>query len=304
MMLRPLYRYLLRLHPKAFRQRYGREMLWIFDESSGVTDRGSLFVDGMVSLVRQWLARPANWKEGDVVTPAVRNVDGVPMFQMVESTGPRSAALLNGMVLSVGVFGTLAIVISQGRPSGVVRLPRVVVVPQDISPEDIPRLPAISHPNLGPIGELVLSDGTAGAAAPTEAASDEWVLALQRTREVVTTRRLKQGAHPIREARKRPARKRPPRSTSMSASTRTRHFLPPPGPTNFDTVSPSDVGTARPADALLALVDQDGDGVISVDEWDEVSGRISNILRRADRDQDQVITRAELRNAMSTGRGP
>jgi len=61
MMIRWLYRWLLWLHPPAFRRQFADEMLWIFDEESshGVT---SLVADGLVSLARQWLVRSGVWK--------------------------------------------------------------------------------------------------------------------------------------------------------------------------------------------------------------------------------------------------
>ena len=60
-MIRWLYRWLLWLHPPAFRRQFADEMLWIFDEESsrGVT---RLFADGLVSLARQWLVRSGVWK--------------------------------------------------------------------------------------------------------------------------------------------------------------------------------------------------------------------------------------------------
>lgn len=54
-MIRSLYRGLLWLHPPSFRQQYGEEMLWIFDETGGAV---SLLADGSFSLVRQWLKQP------------------------------------------------------------------------------------------------------------------------------------------------------------------------------------------------------------------------------------------------------
>jgi len=61
MMIRWLYRWLLWLHPPAFRRQFADEMLWIFDEESshGLT---RLFADGLVSLARQWLVRSGVWK--------------------------------------------------------------------------------------------------------------------------------------------------------------------------------------------------------------------------------------------------
>ena len=55
---RSLYICLLRLHPPAFRHRFGDEMLHIFDE---VTPQGRvtpLFADALSSLCRQWLLNP------------------------------------------------------------------------------------------------------------------------------------------------------------------------------------------------------------------------------------------------------
>jgi hypothetical protein len=69
-MKRSLYRCLLWLHPPAFRQRFAEEMLWIFDETAkpGGT---RLLADGLVSLLRQWVARSAIWRPFAAATGAV-----------------------------------------------------------------------------------------------------------------------------------------------------------------------------------------------------------------------------------------
>jgi D-alanyl-D-alanine carboxypeptidase len=59
---RSLYRGLLRLHPPAFRERFGEEMLWIFDEAAEMQGVARLLADGVVSLVRQWMVRPESRK--------------------------------------------------------------------------------------------------------------------------------------------------------------------------------------------------------------------------------------------------
>jgi hypothetical protein len=59
---RRLYYLLLQLHPAAFRYRFAPEMLWIFDEISGSGRRSALFVDGILSLGRQWVLRSGLWK--------------------------------------------------------------------------------------------------------------------------------------------------------------------------------------------------------------------------------------------------
>jgi Haem-binding uptake, Tiki superfamily, ChaN len=60
-MKRAFYRFLLRLHPVAFRERFMDEMLWIFDETA---EEGGLraFADGLSSLVRQWAWHSNVWK--------------------------------------------------------------------------------------------------------------------------------------------------------------------------------------------------------------------------------------------------
>ena len=53
-MLRRLYIWLLRMHPPAFRQRFGDEMLEIFGGAANL--RAALFMtaDGFISMIRQW----------------------------------------------------------------------------------------------------------------------------------------------------------------------------------------------------------------------------------------------------------
>ena len=61
-MTRTLYRYLVCLHPVAFRLRFEEELLWIFDESSDASGTAPLFYDAVISLLRQWLMRSGMWK--------------------------------------------------------------------------------------------------------------------------------------------------------------------------------------------------------------------------------------------------
>ena len=60
--MRWLYQLLLRLHPARFQQEYAGEMLWIFDEASVSEGVLSLFLDGVISLARQWVVRSGSWK--------------------------------------------------------------------------------------------------------------------------------------------------------------------------------------------------------------------------------------------------
>jgi hypothetical protein len=58
-MVELIYRALLRLHPAAFRDRFGGEMMSIFENSGekSTVYHGRLIVDAALSFVRQWLLR-------------------------------------------------------------------------------------------------------------------------------------------------------------------------------------------------------------------------------------------------------
>ncbi len=53
MVSRFAYSFLLRLHPASFRDEFGTEMLWIFDEDRQEGGGGHLLLDGAISLLRQ-----------------------------------------------------------------------------------------------------------------------------------------------------------------------------------------------------------------------------------------------------------
>ena len=61
-MTRILYRSLLWLHPPAFRRQFAGEMLWIFDEAEAAEGAARLLLDGLGSLLRQWVIRCGAWK--------------------------------------------------------------------------------------------------------------------------------------------------------------------------------------------------------------------------------------------------
>jgi hypothetical protein len=60
-MTRRLYRFLLSLHPREFREEFAEEMLWIFDEAGRAVGALPLLADALESLVRQWLVRSGAW---------------------------------------------------------------------------------------------------------------------------------------------------------------------------------------------------------------------------------------------------
>ena len=60
-MLGSVYKVLLWVHPPAFRERFGEELLSIFDEARRDQCAWSLFADGAVSVARQWTFRSDLW---------------------------------------------------------------------------------------------------------------------------------------------------------------------------------------------------------------------------------------------------
>jgi hypothetical protein len=64
-----LYRWLVRMHPSTFRERFGAEMLCLYDEAER-GERPRLVADGVVSLARQWVVRSRYWIIGVAVLGA------------------------------------------------------------------------------------------------------------------------------------------------------------------------------------------------------------------------------------------
>jgi hypothetical protein len=100
MMLRFLYRCVLRAHPAYFRQRFTDEMQSIFDQAEGKLPAAKLLVDGVISLLRQRALRPEFWE----TPPAHAAAGGAPLFYSLENPKPRTAALFSGALLSAMVL--------------------------------------------------------------------------------------------------------------------------------------------------------------------------------------------------------
>ena len=103
-MLRHLYRCALRLHPSAFRMRFGEEMLSIFDSTKGRLPRFLLLMDSILSLTRQWTLRQEFWNELPTVSGKQVALDGMPCFSTLDPFRPRAAALIHGLVLTAALF--------------------------------------------------------------------------------------------------------------------------------------------------------------------------------------------------------
>ena len=103
-MLRSLYRCALHLHPPAFRRRFADEMLSIFDQAHGTAAAFRLLVDALFSLSRQWALRPEFWQDLSPAASPHPAFDGIPSFYTISPFRPRSAAVINGLVLSLAIF--------------------------------------------------------------------------------------------------------------------------------------------------------------------------------------------------------
>jgi len=102
--MRWFYILLLYLHPRAFRQRFGDEMLGIFDQSS---EKASLMADGLLSLLRQWTLRQPSF----AFSPTTA-ADGVPLFYSAEAEVPRLSALMPAALITLLAFGMICLVMS------------------------------------------------------------------------------------------------------------------------------------------------------------------------------------------------
>jgi Ca2+-binding EF-hand superfamily protein len=149
------------MHPRAFKQRFGDEMLEIFDQSA---EKRSLMVDGILSLLRQWtLRRPQESAFSKTVTP-----DGVPLFYSCEAEVPPTRALMPGAAITLLLFAAISFVMSHRwqqtgfiigshHPSPSHILPvRTVAQPVEELPSEVKMAPYPSHPEVSPYFRFLL----------------------------------------------------------------------------------------------------------------------------------------------------
>src|SRR3989442_10948585 len=117
-MLRSLYRWLLYLHPPAFRQRFAEEMLWIFDEAAATHGVLGLFADGLVSLLRQWIVRPESWHAPLAAAIAPAPAGSSSFFSWGNFEGPQHSLpffrLVLGNIISLGLLSAVRVIAGQG----------------------------------------------------------------------------------------------------------------------------------------------------------------------------------------------
>jgi hypothetical protein len=102
--LRLVYRLLLRLHPASFRDEFGVEMLWIYDEECQRGGAASLFLDGAVSLLRQRCRIHGDPGQVSIASGAVITGPGIGAVRFLQA----------GITLSLILFGLMRLL---GQPS-------------------------------------------------------------------------------------------------------------------------------------------------------------------------------------------
>ena len=129
--MRMLYVWLIGLHPRNFRERFGEDMTGIFDEAESRGHRAVLLADALASLIRQRWLRPRSQR---AASASVHLAAG-PSFQLIDESLPRRSALLNGAILT---FLSLSLVVfAIGRNTSFPRMligaryPRPHVLPVD-----------------------------------------------------------------------------------------------------------------------------------------------------------------------------
>jgi hypothetical protein len=143
---RSLYICLIGLHPRHFRERFGEEMIAIFDDAAGNRERGALFTDVLVSLFRQWALRPPNREPALSMALPATSLD-TPVFQMLDSSFPRRSALVNGAIMTLVSFLAMTFFIGRGG-----HLPRFFVGAKPNRPQVL----GVGPPSVGRDGRNTL----------------------------------------------------------------------------------------------------------------------------------------------------
>jgi hypothetical protein len=77
------YRLLLRMHPAPFRDEFGAEMLWIFEEDR--EHGGYLFFDGALSLLRQRCRPRKDPGQLSIASGTIISNPGIGMIRLLQS---------------------------------------------------------------------------------------------------------------------------------------------------------------------------------------------------------------------------
>src|SRR5712672_3273331 len=117
---RVAYRCMVRLHPRAFREQFGQEMMWIFEEAAETHGAFRLLGDGLLSLARQWAFHP-RFLEVPVTAGAVSTSRERSWFawEHISASPSRLSARrwLQGGMVSLALFTGTWLAVTQGISS-------------------------------------------------------------------------------------------------------------------------------------------------------------------------------------------
>jgi hypothetical protein len=97
---RLIYRFILRIHPRLFRERFSDEMLWIFDEECQRGGASRLLCDGAFSLLRQH-AKSDDYHETTTGISLLITNSGISPIRFVQA-GLTASILLLGFIFVLG----------------------------------------------------------------------------------------------------------------------------------------------------------------------------------------------------------
>lgn len=151
-----VYRALLRLHPRAFRERFGPEMVDIFEQEHRTKRRAGLLIDAFISAVRQRTFAPASQKQMPVAGPA--QLIAVPVFQTLEGGLPSRSSLVNGAIITVVLLSVVNFTAARGGGSarnlligGISSRPYVLPVkPSPVARNEVRSQVEVSSPAVNP----------------------------------------------------------------------------------------------------------------------------------------------------------
>src|SRR5437870_3071693 len=101
--MRRVYKLLLQMHPKAFRERFGAEMLCIFEDGVETEGAFGMLLDGIVSLLRQRIFR-SHGERSAVRMRAVAPEMFTPLTLPQQTFPFKMSRLILGGAISFGLF--------------------------------------------------------------------------------------------------------------------------------------------------------------------------------------------------------
>ena len=114
-MSKKVYRWLVALYPRRFQKDYGSEAIGLFCDRLNA-ERGiyarlrfwlDIVADAVVSIPREY-----HRQDQPLVAAERPTLGGVPVFYTCDSFAPRRTALVEGLILSIGVFAGLIFIMS------------------------------------------------------------------------------------------------------------------------------------------------------------------------------------------------